>query len=107
MQVQQFRSSQPTFAQRSLPKQQVQVASQDDLVTIGQNQRPMGDYDAVGKLLGGLFIGGIGLAAGLAVGGIGGSMLGAHYGHPVMGVALGMVGCGLVGGAIGASIGSR
>lgn len=80
-------------------------AAAGDLVTIsnGLDSQQRGDYDQVGKLLGGMFYGGIGAAGGAA----GGAVISAVAGASGWGVALSTVGGLVAGGLTGAYLGSR
>jgi len=89
------------------PRNEAAPAGSQDLVEIGQSNREMMDSNSMGKAIGGMIGVGVGLAGGLAVGGIGGSMILNSMGHPVLGVVVGMLGVGLAGAAIGGYIGAR
>lgn len=80
-------------------------AAGGDLVTISSNleSQQRGDYDQVGKLLGGMFYGGIGAAGGAA----GGAVISAVAGASGWGVAISTVGGLVAGGLTGAFLGSR
>jgi hypothetical protein len=84
-----------------------QPGSPEDLVTVSGQSQEMFDAGMAGKLMGGMIYGVVGFAGGAVVGGIGGTALGNSFGHPMLGVTVGLIGCGLLGGAVGAYLGSR
>ena len=78
----------------------------EDLVSISGQKEEMFDGQLMGKMLGGMIGAGVGFAGGAVVGGIGGTAIGNYFGHPILGVTLGLIGCGLAGAAIGAKMGA-
>lgn len=104
MQISGYNYSTPVRSNNSLPVRSsaVETANPEDLVDIGNSSAHQGDYDYMGKVLGGAVYGAIGAGIGGTIGGIaGGAMWGVGGG-----IGLAAVGI-LTGGAIGAHLGSR
>ena len=91
-----------TYQALSGRENSIEAGTPQDLVDIGNSPAHQGDYDQMGKVLGGMFYGAIGAGVGGTIGGIVG---GSAYG---VGGGLGLAAAGvLIGGSVGAYLGSR